>query len=1038
MVKKSKNNQVSTEKSANIFENLLFLSIKNNQKFTTWNNPAVNSFVLYDREKTKVLITKDMIKFGPFWKKAIKRYEDDKNNNKETIEKTKFLLMWYSPETNSVPVSENLTYNQVLNTIPLNNIVSIATLCSIEKIEKEVDSKGEIMNVATVKAIHKYIPINIYGYQYLDENGKIVKKANKEAKFLRDISGVEAIRASYKTDEEILSGDPALDINGFESIITSLIENSNWSSALHLYRHLRGFSTDEILAWNREMFQTQGEFLASDNNSKLEAIVSALCNLFALPTYEKHAIYTIESPIDKYQYLKTLYSSIVDVISIFINACTNEERSKISHLISSIKDNDLYRSAIEDIKSSDNQKIYDEYVVNFYNEYYNYFKSGLVTKEDRDYAINLIEKNKDKKLNDQNSKSIPEIDKQIDKEINRKIQSNLDKQQKEFLLREKMKVIKEQLNENDAEEDEDSDFLKIANDPILNQIYPKNIIKSIKTEKEKLKGMMSSSPDANILQTYISNLKKLPWRKVEIENLDINHAKSVLDKNHYGLKEVKERVIEYLSLIINHKNINKENSEKELITIDENTQIDLGLFKENSKNKVQQQFNNVPILTLVGPPGTGKTSLARSIAEALDKSYVKISLGGVHDESEIRGHRKTYVGAMPGKIIKAIQSSGVSNPLILLDEIDKMSSDIKGDPASAMLEVLDPEQNTKFQDNYIEHEYDLSKVLFIATANYYENIPAPLLDRVEIIELNSYTVNEKIKIAREHLIDIVVKQAGLKNEQFQIGDDVLEFIIKHYTAESGVRALKRNLDKIARKIVTKIVSGEKLDEFKITINLIPELLGTIKISDSDNEKTPQIGSVNGLAYTSIGGTTLQIEVSAFESKSPGIRLTGSLKDVMQESAKIALSYVRTNAEKFGIKDFDFDTHEIHIHVPEGAVPKDGPSAGVTFTTALISALTQKPVSQEVAMTGEITLRGKVLEIGGLKEKSFAAFKKGIKNVFIPKNNEKNLKDLPEEVLEAIKFIPVREYEEIWEILFKNTLSIKNKKTVEKSTKKQDN
>ncbi|QSF13799.1 endopeptidase La [Mycoplasma sp. Mirounga ES2805-ORL] len=656
------------------------------------------------------------------------------------------------------------------------------------------------------------------------------------------------------------------------------------------------------------------------------------------------------------------------------------------------------------------------------------FQEPISLEANNSKTSKTLNKNNKKSPKNNNKNDLPNksddviADAMLEEELNKKIKTNLDKQQKEFLLREKMKAIKESLSETapDGEDDEDEEFVKILRDPKKSKMFPDSVLKIINGEKERLKSMMSGTPDANTTASYINVLKSMPWRKVEIETLDIKKAREVLDKNHYGLKEVKERIIEYLSLIINHKNIAKKNGNQELIDIDENHQIDMALFKEKEPNqKVQRTFNNVPILTLVGPPGTGKTSLARAIAEALNKSYVKISLGGVHDESEIRGHRRTYVGSMPGKIIKAIQRSGVSNPLILLDEIDKMSSDYKGDPSSAMLEVLDPEQNTKFQDNYLEHEYDLSKVMFIATANYYENIPAPLIDRVEILELHSYTINEKIKIAREHLLDIAIKQAGINENQFIFTDDVIEFIIKRYTAEAGVRGLKRAFDKIARKIVTKIVSGENIEKFEVTKDVVLSFLGTPKFSEPIEDKEPQVGVVNGLAYTSIGGTTLQIEVSTYPGKGL-LKLTGSLKDVMKESASIALTYVRSNAEKFGIKDFDFDKNEIHIHVPEGAVPKDGPSAGVTFTTALVSALANKPVPQDVAMTGEITLRGRVLEIGGLKEKSFAAYKKNVKKVFIPKNNEKNLVDIPDEVKESIKFVPVESYDEIYKELFSNT------------------
>ncbi|QDY87385.1 endopeptidase La [Mycoplasma anserisalpingitidis] len=606
---------------------------------------------------------------------------------------------------------------------------------------------------------------------------------------------------------------------------------------------------------------------------------------------------------------------------------------------------------------------------------------------------------------------------ELENEINEKINLSLSQHQKEYMLREKMKIIKGTLDEIDGTENFDK-FSKDLEDKKLRKIYPESVIKIIKYEENRYSQMMPASPDANISKTYIETLKQLPWRRVEKDVLDINRARKVLDKYHYGLKEVKERIVEYLAVMINNRN-NNPAKKGTMIDLDDNQQIDLNLFKEkNESNKKDENktFNNVPILTLVGPPGTGKTSLAKAISEALVKKFVKISLGGVHDESEIRGHRRTYVGAMPGKIIKGISKSGVSNPLVLLDEIDKMASDMKGDPASAMLEVLDPEQNTNFQDHYLEHEYDLSKVIFIATANYYEDIPAPLLDRVEIIELSPYTINEKIQIAKNHLIPKVIEQASLNREQFIISDDELRYIIKHYTIEAGVRGLKRILDKLARKIVVKVLDDPKLTKFNITTKEITEMLGVIKFKDEEVETNEVAGIVNGLAYTSYGGSTLQIEVTTYPGKGE-IKLTGQLKDVMQESAQIALTYVRANAEKFNINDFDFENNTIHIHVPEGAVPKDGPSAGVTFTTAIISALSKRSVPTDYGMTGEITLRGKVLEIGGLKEKSFAATQRKIKNIFIPDANVKNLQDIPDEIKSEINYIPVKNYEEIYEVIF---------------------
>lgn len=405
-----------------------------------------------------------------------------------------------------------------------------------------------------------------------------------------------------------------------------------------------------------------------------------------------------------------------------------------------------------------------------------------------------------------------------------------------------------------------------------------------------------------------------------------------------------------------------------------------------------------------------------AIAESIGKEFVKISLGGVRDEAEIRGHRRTYVGALPGKIIQALKKAGVSNPLILLDEIDKMGSDFKGDPAAAMLEVLDPEQNRFFQDHYLELEYDLSQILFVATANEIHDIPEPLLDRVEIIELSSYTFLEKLQIAKSHLIPSVLKENALDPKYFPIDDQTIDYLIRYYTREAGVRGLKRVLDKIARKIIVRLLENRLAENFKIDVEFARELLGIEKFDPDPVDVSPQIGTVNGLGYSPLGGSTLQIEVSTIPGRGD-IKLTGSLKDVMQESARIALSYVQSKAKDFGI-DFDFENTLIHIHVPEGAVPKDGPSAGITFTTAIISALSQKPVSHDIAMTGEITLRGKVLGIGGLKEKSLGAYKSGIKTIFIPQSNEKNLVDLPDEVKNSIKFIPVETYQQIYDFIFK--------------------
>ncbi|AAT27754.1 endopeptidase La [[Mycoplasma] mobile] len=609
-------------------------------------------------------------------------------------------------------------------------------------------------------------------------------------------------------------------------------------------------------------------------------------------------------------------------------------------------------------------------------------------------------------------KNIQKLDVDLDKDIKK----NLDSQQREYLLRERLKVIQKKLGDDENDEEEIEEKL---NSKYGKEQYPEEVIKTIKNEKRRLKNMMSSSPEANTSRTYIEWLTNLPWRKVSVDKTNLVKSKEILDSYHYGLKEVKERIIEFLAVMINNNKKHPEDEKTKIQIPNSDYEINKNLFtKKNASDDTYsyKSSNNVPILALVGPPGTGKTSLAKAIAETLDRKFIKISLGGVKDEAEIRGHRRTYVGALPGKIIQAIKKAGVSNPVILLDEIDKMSSDYKGDPTSAMLEVLDPEQNVNFQDHYIELEYDLSKVLFIATANYYQNISAPLLDRVEIIELSSYTSLEKIRIARDYLIKKVLEQNSLEESQFKISDESLDFLIKHYTLEAGVRNLQRALDKLARKIVVKSLENKLEKDFVITSEEIVNLLGVIKYTDDFKENYERIGAVNGLAYTQYGGSTLSIEVTTFPNSKGGIKLTGQLKEVMQESAQIALAFVRSNAKKYEI-DFNFEANQIHIHVPEGAVPKDGPSAGVTFTTAIISALKQIPVSHKVGMTGEITLRGKVLPIGGLKEKSLAAHKLGIKTVFIPNENNRNLVEVADEVKESIEFISVSDYDEIFENLF---------------------
>ncbi|EGV00043.1 endopeptidase La [Mycoplasmopsis columbina SF7] len=915
----------------------------------------------------------------------------DKNIEKEHV----FIVYTNLDRKNDLSENEYLNKN--------SDVLVYGTFAQILKVDH--DSEHQTLTF-TVKGLSK-----VKYSAMFDEN-------NQETADLRQVAWLKYELIDGNTTENLVQEEDleylSHNIQLLDYVITSLSVKDLYSNILDELLTTRNIGISKS-QWLKKIkaavlkFQQTvnkaigGEYDENSEDAPDEAdIINAFMLNAVLGNYDRYIVFSQKDIVAQTEYL-------LDSIS---------QWPKILHLnkedLEYMNNMEFYKNMAEQEISDNEDDDDDELIESFVRE-----ESEKRIKE------NKSKKGEDKTMskqqeNNNNEQDKNKIDALLELEIHEKMKKNLDKQQKDFMLREKLKAIKETLNDNNPEASDDDEFQKILDDPKTAQLYPQSVLKLIASENERLKAMMPGSPDANITQVYINTLKKMPWRKVEIETLDIQKAREILDKNHYGLKEVKERIVEYLALIINRKNLAKLNKDTEtLIQIDDETQVDLDLFKESKQTKkIQKDFNNVPILTLVGPPGTGKTSLARAIAEALNKSYIKISLGGVHDEAEIRGHRKTYVGAMPGKIIKALQKVGVSNPLILLDEIDKMSSDIKGDPSSAMLEVLDPEQNSKFQDNYLEHEYDLSKVMFIATANYYENIPKPLLDRVEIIELSSYTITEKVKIAKEHLVAATIKQAGLTKEQFQIKDDVIEYIIKHYTAEAGVRGLKRLFDKLARKIVTKIVSGETIKTFKITKEVTREFLGVPKFTEDENEKKPQIGVVNGLAYTSIGGTSLQIEVTTFKGKNSGIKLTGSLKDVMKESANIALTYVRSHAEEFGIKDFNFDEHEIHIHVPEGAVPKDGPSAGVTFTTALISALSNKPVSQDIAMTGEITLRGRVLEIGGLKEKSFAAFKKGIKKIFIPLANKKNLVDIPEEVKNALEFVPVADYKEIYKELFK--------------------
>ncbi|WP_339029391.1 endopeptidase La [Spiroplasma endosymbiont of Cantharis nigra] len=563
----------------------------------------------------------------------------------------------------------------------------------------------------------------------------------------------------------------------------------------------------------------------------------------------------------------------------------------------------------------------------------------------------------------------------IESSISKKIKSRVDEQQREFYLREKLKAIKEELGDIDGEGDDLAKYKKrLESEP-----FPENIKKRILSEIDKCEGMPASSSEANITRTYIDWMMQTPWWQKTEEKTNLTFAKKILDKHHYGLEKVKERIIEYLAV------------------------------KQNT-NKVKGQ-----IITLVGPPGVGKTSLAKSIAESMGREFVKMALGGVKDESEIRGHRKTYIGAMPGRVIQGMKKAAVKNPVFLLDEIDKMASDYRGDPASAMLEVLDPEQNSKFSDHYLEEEYDLSDVVFIATANYPENIPEALYDRMEIIELSSYTEIEKMKIAEEYLIPKVLDDHAVTKEQVIFKKEAINEIIKHYTREAGVRQLERWIASITRKFVVKMLKKE-IETLTVTPKVVNELLKKRIFEHTEKENEAQVGVVTGLAYTQFGGDILPIEVNHFPGKG-GLILTGKLGDVMKESATIAYDFVKSNYKAFGIPKEVFNENDIHIHVPEGAVPKDGPSAGVTITTAIVSALTNKPVPKEIGMTGEITLRGLVFPIGGLREKSISAHRSGLKKILIPFKNTKDIEDIPEEVRKELEVVPVQKYSEVYENVF---------------------
>ena len=566
---------------------------------------------------------------------------------------------------------------------------------------------------------------------------------------------------------------------------------------------------------------------------------------------------------------------------------------------------------------------------------------------------------------------------EIEKKVEDKVRNKMNDAQKAYYLKEKINAMKEEIQDY-TPEDDNSDLA----DKIEKAKLPAEVKKKVDEELKKMSKMPAFSAEASVSRNYIETLLELPWRKTTKDDLDIERASSVLDRDHYGLKEVKERILDYLAV-----------------------------KKLNPKMKGT-------IICLVGPPGVGKTSLAKSVADSMGRKFVRVSLGGVRDEAEIRGHRRTYIGSMPGRIMKAMKLAGVKNPLILLDELDKMSSDFKGDPASAMLEVLDPEQNIHFEDHYIDVPYDLSQVFFLATANDLRNIPEPLIDRMEIISLSSYTEYEKLHIAKQYLVKQLQEENGLKDIKITISDNVILKIINEYTREAGVRSLKREINNLFRKLARKVVK-EKLDKVTVNVNNLEKYLGKAKFRpEKMKERSYKVGIVNGLAWTAVGGVTLEVQGVLIPGKGT-LNLTGTLGNVMKESAEVSFTYVKSNFAKYNINEKEFlENKNIHLHFPEGATPKDGPSAGITITTAILSVLTGREIRQDIAMTGEITITGEVLPIGGVKEKVIGAHRAGIREVILPEDNRPDIVDIPHEVAKDMKIDFVKNYDEVEKLVFK--------------------
>ncbi|MBR6703737.1 MAG: endopeptidase La [Clostridia bacterium] len=561
----------------------------------------------------------------------------------------------------------------------------------------------------------------------------------------------------------------------------------------------------------------------------------------------------------------------------------------------------------------------------------------------------------------------------LEKKISASVRQSIDKSQKEYYLREQLKAIHTELGDNGKEEDE-------YRAKVLSACLPKDLEEKCLKEVDRLGKMQNSAPEYTVIANYLDQVLALPWTTETVDTESLDECERVLEADHFGLEKIKERILEYLAVL-----------------------------KLTGSMKA-------PILCLVGPPGVGKTSIAQSIARALGRKFVRMSLGGVRDEAEIRGHRRTYIGAMPGRMIYGMKNAGSINPVFLLDEIDKITSDMHGDPASALLEALDPEQNSTFRDRFIEYPYDLSKVLFIATANSLDTIPAPLRDRMEIIELSGYTLEEKVEIARRYLVPKQLVTNGLTNEKAEFLDDALSFVVEGYTREAGVRSLERTIGSLCRKIAVKQAKDKTLSKQTVDKHIVKTLLGAPKFTLDESALAPQVGAVTGLAWTAVGGTTLTVEATTLAGKGE-VKLTGKLGDVMKESALASLSYIRAHAEEYGLDAESFAKTDVHIHVPEGATPKDGPSAGITMATAVLSAFTGWQVRGDLAMTGEITLRGKVLPIGGLKEKALASRRVGIKKVIIPQGNEKDLESLPKVLKDEVEFFPVSDIKEVFDLAF---------------------